>query len=121
MVRFVPGGDNIPAVNVEVDTSVGGGSGELNAGNALVANFTEAHIFITFEPGQSHPCFGDSGGPLLVSQSNRFAISGVVSQSDPQVSPANFCSEGDVTLYTNFQSGVSLGFLSISAPDAELI
>lgn len=90
--------------------------GEIRAGNAIVQNVTEQHVFISYEGNQSHPCQGDSGGPIFVEVEGELAIAGVVSQSDPQVDPNTICRPGDITLYTNTQSAESQAFLSSVAP-----
>lgn len=95
----------------------GGTTGDLYAGKALISDVTSNHLFITYKSGQSHPCRGDSGGPMLVKVGSTWAIAGTVSQSDPSVAPDNICSEGDVTLYTNLQNSDVASFLRAKVPD----
>lgn len=88
------------------------------AGSAVVTAATREHVTIRYEGNQAHPCQGDSGGPLVVERSGSKVISGVVSQSAPEVSMDQICRPGDITLYTGLRSQNVLNFLSQHAPDA---
>jgi hypothetical protein len=100
------------------DDSQSGGSGIMRAGNASVASVTAQHVIIEYKNSESHPCPGDSGGPLLVRQGGVFAVVGVVSQSDPSVPLDRVCSKGDITLYTSTQDPSILSFIQQYVPNA---
>lgn len=85
--------------------------GFLHAGKASVRDITPNHIFVSFQDDESHPCGGDSGGPLLLWQGEELMIAGVVSQSDPSVVD-KICQPGDLTLYTNTQNASVLNFIN---------
>lgn len=95
-----------------------GGSGIMRAGNAVVASVTGQHVVIEYKNSQSHPCPGDSGGPLLVQQGGVFAVVGVVSQSDLSVPPNRVCRKGDITLYASIQDPSILSFIQQYVPNA---
>lgn len=77
--------------------------GTLRAGSAAIENVTSQHLFLYYTDEQSHPCRGDSGGPVLINVGGTWAIGGIVSQSDPSVSQEEQCRVGDLTIYTNIQ------------------
>ena len=97
-----------------------GEAGTINAGNASVRNVTANHVFISYADDESHPCPGDSGGPLLLNQNGWWVIAGVVSQSDPTVAPENVCRPGDVTLYTNTQNPSVFDFIQAYVPNVSV-
>ncbi|MCB0346028.1 MAG: trypsin-like serine protease [Bdellovibrionales bacterium] len=101
------------------ETSQGSGAVDnIFAGAAVIDNVTDAHIWISFEGNQSHPCGGDSGGPLLIKLGNgNLAVAGLVSQSDPSVDPDNICKVGDYTIYGNVQAQSVLDFITTFAPN----
>jgi secreted trypsin-like serine protease len=88
------------------------------AGRAVIRLVTDNHIRIDFRGGESHPCRGDSGGALFVEQDGGLAIVGVVSQSDPSISPDQVCKKGDKTLYANTQQNGIVDFILSQARDA---
>lgn len=88
------------------------------AGRARIRLVTDNHVRIDFRRGESHPCRGDSGGALFVEQDGGLAIVGVVSQSDPSISPDQICARGDLTLYTNTQSTAVSEFILAQVGDA---
>lgn len=94
--------------------------GQVYAGRAVVQEVTDANIRIDFKNDQAHPCFGDSGGALLLKERGTLAIAGVVSQSDPSVSSNNFCKKGDKTLYTNIDNPSISSFVLSIVPEASI-
>ena len=85
-------------------------SDQVVAGDASVRRVTDDHIRIDFVHGESHPCMGDSGGPLFL-DSTELAIVGLVSQSAPEVAFEDLCDYGDQTLYVNLRNESILSFI----------
>lgn len=83
-------------------------SGLLEAGNTRISDVTTNHLFTDFDGSGSNPCFGDSGGPLLVEEGGTLAIVGVVSSGNPDYQD---CGAGDRVLYTNIQNDAILSFV----------
>lgn len=96
-------------------------AGTIHAGEATVNNITENHIFVVYADNEAHPCSGDSGGALWVSQNGSMAISGVVSQSDPTVTMNSMCQPGDITLYTNINTAPTIQFILGYVPNASVL
>lgn len=88
------------------------------AGRAIIDDVSDNHIYIDYTPSQAHPCKGDSGGALFVANGNGIAITGVVSQSDPNVDIEDICEPGDRTLYTNVRDPSVEAFIRANVPDA---
>ncbi|HQH28743.1 MAG TPA: trypsin-like serine protease [Oligoflexia bacterium] len=103
------------------ETFPGSDTGQIYAGNAVVSGLTTQHVVIDYTREQSHPCAGDSGGPLLLNVGGAQTISGIVSQSDPSVEIDNICRPGDETLYTNVQDPAIFGFIQQYAPNASVL
>ncbi len=82
-------------------TSTSNDSGIPRAGEALIAAVTTNHVILRFQGNQAHPCFGDSGGPVVVERNGQPVISGVVSGSSPGIDADTVCAKGDETLYTS--------------------
>jgi hypothetical protein len=68
----------------------------LRAGSTSVSNVTAAYIETIFAPPSSSVCSGDSGGPILLSEGNTWAIAGITSATSQ-----NVCNTG-----TNFYQAV---------------
>lgn len=101
------------------ETSQGSGPVDvLHAGAAVVDRVSNEHVWVRFEGNQSHPCGGDSGGPLFVKLGDgNLAVAGLVSQSDPSVPVETICKPGDYTIYGNVQAQSVLDFLGANAPN----
>lgn len=101
------------------ETSQGSGPVDnIYAGAAVIQNVSNSHIWISFEGNQSHPCGGDSGGPLLVKLGNgNLAVAGLVSQSAPSVEVETICKPGDLTIYGNVQAQSVLDYITSLAPN----
>ena len=103
------------------ETSPGGDYGTIVAGNAFVSQLSTQSIAISYQGDQSHPCSGDSGGPMLINVSGRQAVAGIVSQSAPGVDLKKVCEPGDVSLYTNLEDPQILNFITQHVSNASLI
>jgi secreted trypsin-like serine protease len=88
------------------------------AGRAIIEDVSDNHIYISYTPSQAHPCKGDSGGALFVANGKGIAITGVVSQSAPDVDADDICEPGDRTLYTNVRDPSVEAFIRANIPDA---
>jgi hypothetical protein len=95
-------------------------TGQIYAGNAWISSVTTQHVVIEYRDDQSHPCRGDSGGPLFVNISGIQTVAGVVSQSDPSVDPDVMCTPGDITLYTNMEDPSIYSFIVQYVPNVSL-
>jgi secreted trypsin-like serine protease len=96
----------------------GPGQPNVNAGRAIVEDVSDNHIFIDYTRSQAHPCKGDSGGALFVSNGQGIAVVGVVSQSDPSVDVEDICEVGDRTLYTSLRDPSVEAFVRQNIPNA---
>jgi hypothetical protein len=102
-------------------TSPDSGTGQIFAGNAWVSSVTAQHVVIEYRDDQSHPCRGDSGGPLFVNVGGVQALTGVVSQSDPSVDPEVICTPGDITLYASVEDPSIHSFIVQYVPNVSSV
>lgn len=83
-----------------------GDSGVLRAGPMIVSRVRNTLISADFTGSGSNTCFGDSGGPFLVSQGGAYAIAGLTSSGI-----LDSCDSGDVSTFTNISSARTLNFI----------
>ncbi len=91
-------------------------SGTLRAGEMRVDNVTADHLFTVFNGDGSNTCFGDSGGPALLTSGASAGIVGVTSTGQRED-----CGEGDISLFANIQGQSVFDFIIAVSPGAGVI
>lgn len=96
----------------------GGGSspaspGDLHSGQMRISDVTPTHLFAEYDGTGVNVCFGDSGGPMLLSEDGKTGIIGIVSQSTRRD-----CAAGDMTTFINAAETEVLDWILSVAPDA---
>lgn len=99
----------------EVSTSANDPN-QLISGQMRISSVSSSHIFVEYDGQGVNVCFGDSGGPLIIAQSGKMGIAGVVSASTRRD-----CNVGDVTAFTNLTNEDLLSWIIRIAPDASLV
>jgi len=89
---------------------------QLISGQMRIASVSSLHIFVEYDGQGANVCFGDSGGPMVIAQSGKTGIAGVVSASTRRD-----CNIGDITAFTNLMNENVLSWILRIAPDASLI
>ncbi len=91
--------------------------GYLRSGEMRVSGVTSNHIAAYFDGSDgSNTCFGDSGGPALLSHKGNTGLVGVTSSGIKED-----CGAGDNSLFANIQDNVILSFILSEVPDASQI
>jgi len=102
-----------------------GETGRLRYGVTSASAVTQNHIFGAVFTGKNvNPCFGDSGGPLIISAPSTkqlrskasITTTGIVAIVSSGTNSDIECHKGDVTLYTNLQNPQVLKFIKRVAP-----
>ena len=92
----------------------------LRSGRMKLSSVTASHLEALYEGKGSEPCFGDSGGPALLTYKSkgrtRSGIVGIISTGSN-----NTCSPGDSNLFANIQSESILSFISAQVPKHRVI
>lgn len=105
--------------NVPSDQGAGSG-GVLRSGQMRLSDVSEDHLFAKFEDEGSNTCFGDSGGPALVTVESLAGglVTGIVGVTSAGVSET--CSRGDESNFANVQSDAAVDFILQVAPETTL-
>jgi len=99
-------------------------NGDLNvlkSGQMQLGSVSEHHLFAPFNGQGSNPCFGDSGGPAIISFQTgtgeiRTGIAGIVSTGK-----IDTCLAGDITVFGNVQASDIFDFIINIVPQADVI
>lgn len=84
----------------------------LRAGTATISRVTSTFLETQFPGSGSNICYGDSGGPLLLSQGGVWAIAGVISATS-----GNVCTSG-TSFYARVRNPDITSFILGLAPNA---
>jgi secreted trypsin-like serine protease len=100
----------------ENNTSGSTTAGILRSGEMRVSAVDNSYIFAEFGDEGSNTCFGDSGGPAILTERDRDGnlISAIVGVTSTGTSDT--CSRGDNSNFANLQSSGSLDFINQVAP-----
>lgn len=85
--------------------------GTLMSGQMIVGSVEEKHVFMEYDGRGVNVCFGDSGGPMVLSRNGITGIAGIVSQSSRRD-----CAVGDITVFTRVSEEPVLSWLAAAAP-----
>ncbi|MCB0330903.1 MAG: trypsin-like serine protease [Bdellovibrionales bacterium] len=93
-----------------------GAVGVLQSGEMKVSEVNQTHIAARFDGDGSNPCFGDSGGPAILSfqddnGADVDAVVGIVSSGELIT-----CLSGDRTLFTNATTSSVFDFITRNVP-----
>lgn len=102
-------------------TDVANTQGVLRSGQMAVTSVTPNHIFADFSGSGSNTCFGDSGGPAMISFINtngqtQVGLVGVVSTGRVQS-----CGPGDLSLFANLQTSSIIDFIEQVVPGVGVV
>ena len=97
-----------------------GGSGMLRAGVAVVDFVGETFLTTRFANSETATCSGDSGGPLLLSESGEWILAGVTATGvfNPSTN-APPCQNG-ISVYAGVRAATISSFIRERVPDASL-
>jgi len=93
----------------------------LKSGQMQLGSVSEHHLFAPFDGQGSNPCFGDSGGPAIISFETgageiRTGIVGIVSTGRNET-----CLAGDITVFGNTQASDMFDFILSLVPGAGVV